>query len=77
MSRRRRLRPGRSRPSAGRWRPARAAPVPGDGPSAAALPSGCRFRLRCPKAAAICAEREPDLAPVAGGHLAACHFPGA
>jgi oligopeptide transport system ATP-binding protein len=52
-----------------------APPVPGDVPSAAALPSGCRFRLRCPKAAAICVEREPDLAPVAAGHLAACHFP--
>jgi oligopeptide/dipeptide ABC transporter ATP-binding protein len=50
-------------------------PVAGDSPSVTELPSGCRFRLRCPRAAAICAAEEPALAPVAGGHLAACHFP--
>jgi peptide/nickel transport system ATP-binding protein len=34
-------------------------------------PSGCAFRDRCPRAAALCAERRPALA--AG---VACHFPG-
>jgi oligopeptide/dipeptide ABC transporter ATP-binding protein len=63
-----------------------AAPVPdpaarapgllgGEAQSATSLPSGCRFRLRCPRAAAICAEQEPALTPVAQGHTAACHFP--
>jgi oligopeptide transport system ATP-binding protein len=63
-----------------------AAPVPdpavrtpahlgGEAQSATSLPSGCRFRLRCPLAAAICAEQEPPLRPVADGHAAACHFP--
>jgi peptide/nickel transport system ATP-binding protein len=50
--------------------------VRGELPSAVAPPSGCRFRTRCPRAADLCAEREPPLRPLtAGGHLAACHFP--
>jgi len=56
-----------------------AAPAPGylggEAQSATSLPSGCRFRLRCPRAAAICAEQEPPLKPVADGHAVACHFP--
>ena len=50
--------------------------VRGELPSAVAPPSGCRFRTRCPRAADLCAEKEPPLRPfTATGHLAACHFP--
>ena len=52
--------------------------LPGESPSALNPPSGCAFRLRCPRARARCEIDDPVLAPVASGgsHLAACHFPG-
>jgi peptide/nickel transport system ATP-binding protein len=55
-------------------RPAEAVAV-GEPPSPIAPPSGCRFRTRCPRAAAKCAAEVPQLRAVATGQYAACHYP--
>ena len=48
--------------------------VLGEPPSPIAPPSGCRFRTRCPRAAARCAAEEPMMRAIGAGHFAACHF---
>jgi oligopeptide/dipeptide ABC transporter ATP-binding protein len=54
----------------------RRARLKGDPPSAVEIPSGCRFRLRCPIAQPDCAEIDPGLDPVHGAkdHHAACLY---
>jgi oligopeptide/dipeptide ABC transporter ATP-binding protein len=47
--------------------------IRGDIPSPLAIPSGCRFRTRCPFAIERCAVDDPALLPVSPGHDVACH----
>jgi oligopeptide transport system ATP-binding protein len=44
----------------------------GEPPDPTRPPSGCRFRTRCPRAAAVCAETDPVLRPIAGAQSVAC-----
>ncbi|WP_207261498.1 ABC transporter ATP-binding protein [Desulfovibrio sp. Huiquan2017] len=46
-------------------------------PSLYALPQGCKFRERCPRALPICKEREPQLAEINDSHTVRCwlHIP--
>lgn len=46
----------------------------GDVPDPSNPPSGCPFRLRCPKAHARCAEEKPRFLEVERNHWVACHL---
>ena len=46
----------------------------GPPPNLYALPQGCPYSDRCPKAQAVCAT-DPPVAAFADGHQAHCHFP--
>ncbi len=65
------------------WRRCRAStgaaplvPIKGAPPNPAALPPGCPFQPRCPRAEPLCAAEKPPLITVAPDHEAACHFAG-
>ncbi len=51
-------------------------PLVGDPPNPIRLPSGCRFRTRCPYAEAVCETTAPSLraSSAAPSHAVACHM---
>ena len=51
----------------------RAPALSGEVPSPFNLPSGCRFRSRCPIASEICSRQRPEPREVARGQIVACH----
>lgn len=44
----------------------------GEVPNPSDMPSGCRFRTRCPSVMPACSTVDPQLEPVATGHRVAC-----
>lgn len=47
--------------------------IPGNVPSADAMPSGCRFHPRCPLADSRCSEKQPPVETIEGEHSTACY----
>jgi len=47
--------------------------LPGEVPSAAALPPGCRFHPRCLHREPICSDYEPELQMISENHWVGCH----
>jgi len=46
--------------------------IPGTIPDLLELPSGCKFRDRCPQAMPVCAEKKPELLEKTPGHTVRC-----
>jgi peptide/nickel transport system ATP-binding protein len=53
---------------------ARLKQIPGMTPSLLALPAGCAFRERCPRASVACSEA-PSMRDIAPGRGVRCHYP--
>jgi oligopeptide/dipeptide ABC transporter ATP-binding protein len=54
---------------------ARLEQIPGQPPNLGALPVGCRYAPRCPRAEERCRAEEPVLTSSGGGREVRCHFP--
>ncbi len=52
------------------------ATIPGQVPSLAAMPPGCRFAARCAHVMPVCQERSPDWRSAAGEAKVRCHWQG-
>jgi peptide/nickel transport system ATP-binding protein len=50
------------------------ATLPGQAPSLAAMPPGCRFADRCAAVMPLCREQSPDWREAAAGHWLRCHL---
>jgi oligopeptide/dipeptide ABC transporter ATP-binding protein len=48
--------------------------IQGDVPRPVALPSGCRFRGRCPFATPTCASQNPPFVEIEADHWVECHY---
>ncbi|MBS4016725.1 MAG: ABC transporter ATP-binding protein [Dechloromonas sp.] len=51
--------------------------IPGQVPSLAAMPAGCRFADRCPQVMPVCREQSPAWREAQPGHAVRCHWQGA
>jgi oligopeptide/dipeptide ABC transporter ATP-binding protein len=47
----------------------------GETPDPSAVPSGCRFHPRCPRATELCRTADPEIRLLEPGHQVACHHP--
>ena len=50
--------------------------IPGQVPSLAAMPAGCRFADRCAHVMSVCREQSPPWREIADGHTVRCHWRG-